>query len=186
MDFLAQDKSILGCFKWSVELILFIIILIVMIQLLKSIIYRIITFAFGLKAAYFIDTKLTFVGVIVHELSHALMAVITLAHVNGMSLFNIIPRNGTLGEVQVSFSVNPILGSVQKFFVGIAPLISGTLILMYMSKLSLTGWQESLKLYIMISILYHMSISKQDLKVSIAGIPGLIIVIAIIRMIMTM
>ena len=68
---------------------------------------------------------ITFVGVMHHELSHALLAFLSGAKVTEIKLFRIHHNDGALGYVAYAPRGNFILQSIQKVVTSIAPIICG-------------------------------------------------------------
>lgn len=78
---------------------------------------------FGPKIAQFIDSRLTFIGVIHHELSHILLALLSGAKIADFELFK--PNGRTLGEVKIIPRGPIFLKAIQKSLSGMAPIICG-------------------------------------------------------------
>lgn len=86
--------------------------------------------AIGRKSIYITG----FIGVPIHELSHALVAVIFKHKVNKIKLFQPNNADGTLGYVKHAYNPSSIYQQVGNFFIGIAPILGGIFsitILMY-------------------------------------------------------
>lgn len=66
-----------------------------------------------------------FIGVPVHELSHAIVAIIFRHHINDMKLLQKPDGNGVLGYVNHSYNTRSIYQEVGNFFIGIAPIFGG-------------------------------------------------------------
>lgn len=118
---------------------------------------------------------LTFPGVVHHELSHALFAFLTGAKVTEIKLFRIHHKDGRLGYVSYAPRGNFITMSIQKVLSSIAPIVMGfiscSLLYLYARpELEDILWQTVLLYYLMVSIILHMSLSKQDIKVMKSGI----------------
>lgn len=69
------------------------------------------------------------VGTPVHELGHALFCVIFRHKITGMKLYHPNPDDGTIGFVNHSFNTKSLYQQSGNFFIGIGPVISGTLAL---------------------------------------------------------
>lgn len=78
-------------------------------------------------------------GVPIHELSHALMCVLFGHRIDKLVLFHPDPRSGTLGYVNHSWSRKNPLHVVGAFFVGIAPLLGGAAAILLLLHLLLPG-----------------------------------------------
>lgn len=124
---------------------------------------------------------ITFVGVMHHELSHALLAFLSGAKVTEIKLFRIHHKDGALGYVAYAPRGNFILQSIQKVATSIAPIICGfissNLLWLYVRPVAMENiWSICLFYYVLVSIILHMSLSKQDIKVMKGG---LLVVIAL-------
>lgn len=108
-----------------VEFCLFLIFVVIMIKgcFYLQIKYTQLLVRVGGKPLLFIPASFS---VPVHELSHALMAVICFHKVNKVVLFQ-MNREGTLGYVEHSYSPS-VLRIFTNMFIGIAPLIGGALV----------------------------------------------------------
>lgn len=139
----------------------------------RSFMVRACTWMFGPGIANFIDSRLTFIGVIHHELAHAFMAFITGAKITGMDLFKV--KGNTLGSVHIAPRGPFILRLVQLALSGTAPVTMGafTLYLIYYSmyyNITEFNWTHLIGLLVVMCISYHMSLSKQDIKVAWLGV----------------
>ncbi|KIR02900.1 hypothetical protein P261_01715 [Lachnospiraceae bacterium TWA4] len=117
----------------------------------------------------------TFVGVIHHELSHALLVILTGAKLSRVQLFNLNHSDGFLGSVSYYSRGGVILKSIQKTLISVAPIFMGliTCSLMYTYLYPIataTIWGTLLFYYVWISIILHMSLSHQDIEVMKEGI----------------
>lgn len=110
---------------------------------------------------------ITFIGVMIHEMSHALLATLTGAKVVSVTLFQVKSKKGNLGEVKFTPRGNVVFRGIQTGLASVAPMFVGATLLVlgyiYLRPL-LEGWQLGLFWYVMISIFMHMSLSKQDVK----------------------
>ncbi len=68
-------------------------------------------------------------GTPIHELSHALAAKIFLHKITGIKLFSPDRLSGELGEVSHQWNEKNIFQNIGNFFIGLAPMIFGSLIL---------------------------------------------------------
>lgn len=80
-----------------------------------------------------------FIGVPIHELSHALMCVLFGHHIVKIKLFQIGAEDGTLGYVTHTYSKRNIYQRIGNFFIGIAPIVVITAILFLLAWLLLPG-----------------------------------------------
>lgn len=116
---------------------------------------------------------ITFVGVIHHELSHALFAFFTGADIVKVDLFKV--TNNTLGQVMYRTRGNMFMRSIQDTLSAIAPMVTGVfseyMLYNLLTTHQLTGGGKLIILYVMVSILCHMSLSVQDIKMMLRGLP---------------
>ena len=154
-----------------------IILAVLIIALIASIVRKLMVVScallFGAKFAIFVDNKLTFIGVVHHELSHAIFAILTGAKITECKLFEI--RKGTLGHVNIQTRGGIIIQSLQKSLCGLAPVLCGSvsLYLIYYFNLreaDFTSINSIIMLILSMQISYHMAMSKRDLIVASKGI----------------
>ena len=167
---------------------IFVLLIVFMLGCLMDIICNTITKVllrlFGYSVANFIMNRLTFIGVIHHELSHALFALITGAKVTKINIFKPNKNSGTLGSVNIVTRGNSIIKSFQLTASAIAPMITGIFTINLLLNISSAN---GLKLYLILIIYYlifsiisHMRMSKQDIKNALKGIPLVSLTIFII------
>lgn len=70
-----------------------------------------------------------FIGVPVHELSHAIFALLFRHKVSKVKLFQKPDSNGVMGYVRHSYNQSSIYQQVGNFFIGIAPIVGGTIVI---------------------------------------------------------
>lgn len=73
-----------------------------------------------------------FIGTPIHELSHAFFCVVFFHHIEEIKLFQISDEDGTLGYVSHSYNRRNIYQIIGNFFIGTAPILVGTTLLMLM------------------------------------------------------
>ena len=136
--------------------------------------------ALALLVGFFVDPWLVyatinylfFPGVMLHELSHAFLAFITGAEVTEVALFK---REGnSLGHVNFRNRGNLFFRALQNTFASAAPMFCGAAIvyacyfgIMHISIL----WLRILLGYVGVSMFCHMTMSVEDLKIYVKGIP---------------
>ncbi|OOM14442.1 hypothetical protein CLOSAC_13220 [Clostridium saccharobutylicum] len=78
-----------------------------------------------------------FIGVPIHECSHAIFALLFRHSINDIKLLQMPDENGTLGYVRHSFDPNSIYQQIGNFFIGIGPIIGGVISLLLLMKIFL-------------------------------------------------
>ena len=121
----------------------------------------------------FVANRLTFAGVMWHELSHALFAFISGAKVEKISLYH--KEGDHLGYVRYRTRGPWALQCVQHSLSSCAPVVMGlvaiAVIYTAFTSFELPIWGSVLLIYLFISILVHMDMSTQDLKLYVRGVP---------------
>lgn len=128
---------------------------------------------FGAKVGNFIANRLTFLGVIVHESSHAVLAILTGAKIRDITFFT-TRGSSILGNVQFQPRGGFILESIQCTLASLAPLLLGIPLEIYLINLlpSMNNlYTQIFIIYAIISIWYHLRLSQQDIKVAVKGLP---------------
>lgn len=146
------------------------------IQLIASILVNIL----GVTITNFLFTKLTFIGVIHHELSHAFVAFITGAKVKKIELFTMFHKD-RLGSVQFVPRGPFFIQSIQVVLTSIAPMIFGLMSLYYLSSIEIDSniWLFLFIWYLRLSILIHTTMSGQDIKICFKGLPVVILLLIV-------
>lgn len=177
-----MNNSILINIINTLQVLLVIPILGLTIGFIEKAIFRFISKHLGVKMAVILNDRITFIGVVHHELSHALFALISGAKITSMDLFK--PKNGTLGSVSISPRGSGILKSIQMTLTAIAPVVTGmismSLIVWIGIKNNLDIWWTVILIYLFLSILFHSTMSKADLKCALKGLPICVIIIFIV------
>lgn len=133
------------------------------------------------KTAYVIEGYLTYPGVVYHELSHALFAVLSGARVNSFSLRRRQEADGsvTLGSVGLLVSAHPLMGAFQLTLSGIAPSVMGVLAMVLMCLFAFPSctewWQWAIWSYLFVCVLLHSEMSRVDLQEAGRGLPIIIL-----------
>lgn len=140
-------------------------------ELFAQAITTVIAFVTGPLIAFGIRTYATYIGTVIHELSHATFAFFTGAKVNKITL---IPHGTTLGSVEYTPRGNKFVKGIQQSLSAIAPTLVGTALLYLMFSqvhpLLTEAWHYVLFYYLALSILFHMDLSLQDLRNFFSGI----------------
>lgn len=149
-----------------------------LVEKLSNAITRILARFIGEKAAFFIRNRLTFIGTVHHELSHAFFALISGAKVTKVKLFKL--KGQQLGFVEFVPRGNAFSMAIQMTLTSIAPIVCGAASLCLMSWLwrykCSFPWQYILVGYLFVSVAFHLNMSDQDIKNSLKGIPVIILI----------
>ncbi|MEI0517625.1 hypothetical protein R4K54_10045 [Brachyspira murdochii] len=113
------SKTIIDLFRLFGSIIIFGFIL----YILSSITRRIFAKTLGSKTEVYITG---WIGTPIHELSHALFCIIFKHKINDIKLFN--SKSETIGYVLHSYDSRSWYQQMGNFFIGVAPIIIGTLI----------------------------------------------------------
>lgn len=152
------------------------------INLITDRIIRILFKHFGGGFTKLVANYLTFVGTVHHELSHAIFAFLTGAKIVKIDLF--YPSGHTLGKVLLNTRGNVLTKSIQLTMSAIAPVVLGCvteyILIRYVITNSLNGVTSFVIYYFILSILLHMTMSKQDIKNAIKGLPICVCIVYII------
>ena len=122
---------------------------------------------FGEPFALFFINRLTFIGVITHELAHWIFAKICGAYVDKIKLLTFF-SDDELGSVRFITQGGIIKQHFQMFFASCGPVIINTtisILLIYNCK-DVAHWYIYILIgYLVISLMNHASMSKPDLKI---------------------
>ncbi len=169
-----SGKEFTGCFLTALAITLIIPLLGLIIHGTNRMIVGLIRMVFGNNIAFITANYLTFPGVVVHEISHALMAVLTGAKIVEFRPFWPDKEKGELGHVTITPRGNFLIRSIQSTFSSSAPVIFGlftTAGLIYVVNTAELPTQINVALYYLVfSIIIHSTMSIQDIKVMLRGI----------------
>ena len=125
------------------------------------------------KLYLFFANRLTFMGVVWHELSHALFAFVTGAKVEEISLYH--KEGDHLGHVKFRPRGIWIARCIQLSLSACAPVIMGLVALFgiycFLTGMELPVWGVFVAGYLFVSIMVHMDMSPEDLKAYVKGVP---------------
>ncbi|MCR4903016.1 MAG: hypothetical protein K6A23_09160 [Butyrivibrio sp.] len=147
-----------------------------LIHFVEKVIYKLMVRITTPKIAYFTVNWLTFPGVMHHELSHAIFAFITGARITEFKLFCPNKATGELGHVSFAPRGPFFIKALQMSLASTAPVIMGTIssmfIIIYLSSNTdiLPVYMMVLFIYLLVSIIFHASMSYADVKVMFKGI----------------
>ncbi len=88
------------------------------------------------------------IGTPIHELSHALACVLFRHRIREMRLFQIDRESGVLGYVSHSYNPKSLYQRVGNYFIGVAPILVGTLFLCWMMRMLLPSAFEEFSEYL--------------------------------------
>lgn len=128
---------------------------------------------------------ITMLGVVHHELSHFIMALLSGAKVQSVVLFRTKPKDGNIGEVTFTPRGWNVVQSIQVVLTSVAPMLFGFFSLyLLVAKVNpiVTGSVQALFYYLEFSIFLNMSLSKQDFKNILTRLGWLIIVLTLLFM----
>ena len=121
---------------------------------------------FGQKVSRFIVYRLTFIGTVIHELSHAFMGWLLGAKINEIKLFTF--KGDDLGYVKFTCRGTRISKAIQLGMISCAPVLVGfvlvPLILKYGFSFQYPFWLNILSFYVLVSVINHMDMSSVDTK----------------------
>ncbi|MGL4991580.1 MAG: hypothetical protein ACRC57_10540 [Sarcina sp.] len=84
-----------------------------------------------------------FIGTTLHELSHLLMALLFGHKIVSVKLFSLNLQSRTLGHVKHSYNKRNYYQRIGNFFIGIAPIIGGTIIILILLRVFLpSSWNN--------------------------------------------
>jgi len=76
----------------------------------------------------------TAIGTVIHEIGHAVFAVLFGHRLTRVKLFSPDPETGTLGSVSHAYNDKNIYHLIGNFFIGIGPIILGSIVIYFSSK----------------------------------------------------
>ena len=147
-------------------------------RLLQALAVRAIALVAGATSANVIVGYLTYPGVLFHELSHALAALLSGARVTGISLGRVAAADGSgwvLGSVTFVPRGPKLLQAFQLALTGIAPALTGlaglAALVHFGPALCSKPWHGALLVYLFICVLLHMDLSQADVARILEGLP---------------
>ncbi len=169
-----SSKEFIGYFLTALAITLIIPFLGLIIHGINRMIVGLFRIVLGSNIAFIMANYLTFPGVVVHEISHALMAVLTGAKIVEFRPFWPDKEKGELGHVIITPRGNFLMRAMQSTFSSSAPVIFGLLTtasLIYVVKSAELPIQINVAIYYLaFSIVIHSTMSMQDIKVMLKGI----------------
>lgn len=117
-----------------------------------------------------------FIGVPVHELSHAIFALIFGHKIMDIKLLQRPDANGVMGYVNHSYNKNNIYQQIGNFFIGTAPIFGGAIFIIILMKYMMPAAYGDL-LYILKTSLHVTVINRHAVELMLASYFGLLKVI---------
>ncbi|MET1248706.1 hypothetical protein ABWW58_07960 [Sporolactobacillus sp. STCC-11] len=99
---------------------------------------------FGMKGIY----VTAWLGTPIHELSHAAMCLIFRHRVTEIKLLQAVDSSGTMGYVRHAYNPNSFYQRIGNLFIGIAPLIGGSLVIAAVAKWMLSNVSTTFSDYV--------------------------------------
>lgn len=118
-----------------------IIIFGLLLYIFSSLTRRVYANTVGAKAEIYITG---FIGTPIHELSHALFCIIFNHKINEIKLFSPKANNGSLGYVVHSYDKRNWYAQAGNFFIGVAPIVMGSLIIYFLLSIILPSIKEQI------------------------------------------
>lgn len=137
---------------------------------------------FGAKFANIFINRITFIGVMHHELSHTLFALLTGAKITSIRLFKPNKQAGSLGSISYATRGPLVLRAIQSTLTSMAPTICGTISVICICKFGFSDviWKNILFGCLLLCIVIHMNMSTQDIKIALKGLPICLLIVFVI------
>jgi hypothetical protein len=154
-------------------LTVFVLVVGSLVNLFESFQMRCLRKFFSRKTVLVICNYVTFVGTVIHELSHAFMAWAMGTKITEVRVFEIRDDN-RLGHVNFKATGSKTQQRLQYTFISCAPVIFGSILVYLLVKAVFSGaltpvW-KGIAWYYIISIADHMSMSSADRKLYLKGL----------------
>lgn len=154
-----------------------------LIQLIGEALASGLSIMFAPQVASGLVNYVFFPGVVLHEMAHAFLAVITGAKITEVALFKHV--DDSLGHVNFRNRGNIIVVALQNIFISSAPMFIGAVVVWgcfyWIHVLGHTLlWLRILLGYIGVSMFFHMTMSPADIKVYVKGIPLFIVIVFVV------
>lgn len=154
---------------WTAKMFFELLLVLVSASIVKTVLVFLISGLFGCNFAVLLVNVLTWPGVVVHELAHAIGAFITGAKIINISF---LPRGNSLGHVDFALRGGVMKRSIQGLVAGVAPSFICTVLAYYLFGLKTEIlWRSILKYYLIVCCLLHCELSGADIKVAVRGVP---------------
>lgn len=98
----------------------------ILVALLSTLARQVTRLAYAVIGPYLYLLLFGWLGTTVHEIGHALFAMLFGHQIRKFEPFKPDAKTGTLGQVEIGYDGNSIYQQIGRFFVGIAPVLFGT------------------------------------------------------------
>ena len=181
-----HDIPVLYCAILAVAIPFIIIAVGYLIGLFGEALATIVGMALAPQVAMAMVNYLFMPGVVIHEMAHAFMALITGAKITEIALFK--KQDDSLGHVNFRNRGNALAVMIQNILVSSAPMYIGALVVYgafyWMINIPGGTWYlitaKVLLGYLGVSMFFHMTMSGADIRIYMKGVPLLIPVLFII------
>ncbi len=181
-----HDIPVLYCAILAVAIPFIIIAVGYLIGLFGEALATIVGMALAPQVAMAMVNYLFMPGVVIHEMAHAFMALITGARITEIALFK--KQDDSLGHVNFRNRGNALAVMIQNILVSSAPMYIGALVVYgafyWMINIPGGTWYlivaKVLLGYLGVSMFFHMTMSGADIKIYMKGVPLLIPILFII------
>lgn len=113
-----------------------------LISVMNRLFYRLVG---GNRAVCYITG---FIGTPLHELSHAVLCILFFHKITEIKLFQFDSETGVLGYVNHTYNKRNIYQQIGNFFIGVAPIVCGTLVLYALMRIMIPDVYEGISLNI--------------------------------------
>lgn len=180
-----SDKIKIALKNTVITLIILMLIILTLTFLSNAFIFG-LSILFGSENTVFFVNRIAFIGVIIHELSHALFVTIFGGKVTKIVGFT-LHGGSELGHIEYINRGPLILRALQNMFGGIAPIIVGTILLVILYNILKNRNIKSVAIkiiiyYLMLNIVVNMRLSSVDMINALTGVPILAVILLIIYM----
>lgn len=144
----------------------------------------------GGSASRFIYGFLLFPGTVFHECAHALGAFLTGARVTQFSVLPSKEDKNSLGRTVIEPRGSKMIRSIQLTASATSPVFFGLIVIILgialLYPILTAFWQQALFTYLFLAIFFHMSMSNDDVKAWIKGVPFLLILVFLIVLLLAL
>ena len=99
------------------------------------------------SGAYYVELTTGLVGTPIHELSHAVFCILFGHRITRICLWTPKPENGSIGYVMHTYKKRNLWHQIGNFFIGVAPIVGGSAVLLLLLRLLLPETAASVGAY---------------------------------------